>query len=162
MPSVEIIEADLGRAEHQQAIVHLTNAYAQDPMANGEALPEEVLKFLVEALRRHPTTVILLAYQGSEAIGIATCFLGFSTFAARPLLNLHDLAVLPEFRGKGVGRQLLQAVERKARELGCCKLTLEVQEDNSPARRLYERFGFADVRYGDSGPTRFLGKPLTR
>jgi ribosomal protein S18 acetylase RimI-like enzyme len=47
-----------------------------------------------------------------------------------------------------------------ARDAGCCKLTLEVQEDNLPALRLYEHCGFRDVRYGNSGNTRFLGKPL--
>jgi ribosomal protein S18 acetylase RimI-like enzyme len=35
-----------------------------------------------------------------------------------------------------------------------------VQDDNTPARNLYDRFGFRDVVYGDSGPTRFLGKKL--
>jgi ribosomal protein S18 acetylase RimI-like enzyme len=87
-------------------------------------------------------------------------FTGFSTFQGLPLLNIHDLAVLPAQRGAGVGRALLAAAEEHARATGCCKLTLEVQEDNTPARRLYERVGFRDVTYGDSGPTRFLGKPL--
>jgi ribosomal protein S18 acetylase RimI-like enzyme len=68
--------------------------------------------------------------------------------------------VLSTHRGRGIGRGLLAAAEAHARAQGCCKLTLEVQEDNTPARSLYERFGFADVRYGDSGPTRFLAKPL--
>jgi ribosomal protein S18 acetylase RimI-like enzyme len=87
-------------------------------------------------------------------------FIGFSTFHARPLLNIHDLAVVPGRRGKGVGRALLTAAEAHAGELGCCKLTLEVQDDNTPARQLYERFGFRNVVYGDSGPTRFLSKPV--
>jgi ribosomal protein S18 acetylase RimI-like enzyme len=87
-------------------------------------------------------------------------FVGYSTFQARPLLNIHDLAVLPGRRGRGTGRALLAAAEAQALAEGCCKLTLEVQDDNTPARQLYDRFGFRDVRYGDSGPTRFLGKTL--
>jgi ribosomal protein S18 acetylase RimI-like enzyme len=59
-----------------------------------------------------------------------------------------------------VGRALLAAAEAHAVAIGCCKLTLEVLEDNAPARGLYARFGFRDVTYGDSGPARFLGKPL--
>jgi ribosomal protein S18 acetylase RimI-like enzyme len=95
------------------------------------------------------------------AVGIATCFLGFSTFAARPLINVHDLAVLPEHRGRGIGRGLLEAVEHCARERGCAKVTLEVQENNSPARRLYKRMGFAQAVYAeDTGGALFYAKTL--
>jgi ribosomal protein S18 acetylase RimI-like enzyme len=78
-------------------------------------------------------------------VGIAVCFLGFSTFAAQPLINIHDLAVMPGYRGRGIGRQLLERVGAKGRELGCCKLTLEVREDNHRAQRLYQGFGFGDA-----------------
>jgi ribosomal protein S18 acetylase RimI-like enzyme len=104
--------------------------------------------------------LVLLAIAEGRPIGIAVCFLGFSTFQARPLLNVHDLAVVPEWRGKGVGWSLLSAAESRALERGCCKLTLEVQDDNEPALALYKRFGFADLVVGDSGPTRFLVKTL--
>ena len=81
---------------------------------------------------------------------------------ARPLLNIHDLAVLPSYRGRGVGHALLQAAEEHARREGCCKLTLEVRDDNARARALYRSFGFEDFAVGDdSTPTRFLGKPLS-
>lgn len=88
-----IVKADLDRPEHQSAIVALTAAYALDVMGNGGPLPADVLERLVPGLKAHPTTVILLAYVDGAAVGIATCFLGFSTFAARPLVNIHDLAV---------------------------------------------------------------------
>jgi GNAT superfamily N-acetyltransferase len=156
-----IVQADLGRAEHREAVLRLTHAYAQDPMGNGKGLADDVQQRLVPALAQHPGAVILLAYRDGEAVGIATCFLGFSTFAARPLLNIHDLAVLPELRGQGIGRQLLQAVARRARELGCCKLTLEVYEKNPGARALYESEGFGPAADGESGSAmRFLAKPL--
>ena len=60
----------------------------------------------------------------SYAVGIATCFRGFSTFYARPTIYVHDLSVLPEQRGGGIGRRLLEAVAARARLLVCCKLTL--------------------------------------
>ena len=89
------------------------------------------------------------------------CFQGFSTFAARPLINIHDLAVLPDLRGQGIGRQLLEAVECKARALGCCKLTLETQENNHRARRIYQAAGFAQAVYEDAaGGSFFFAKPL--
>src|SRR5260370_1250955 len=118
-------------------------------MGKGSALTQEALDRLIDGLRRHPTTLILLAYLQGQAAGIATCFLGFSTFFARPLLNIHDFAILPQHRGRGLGRHLLSAVEAKALELGCCKITLEVQENNVRARRGYRRAGVAAA--GDHG-----------
>jgi len=142
MPTVTVIEADLHDPQHQAAIVQLIDAYARDPMGNGAGLPPEVRDRLIPGLRQHPTSLIFLAYDGERPMGIAVCFVGFSTFAAQPLINIHDLAVLPEYRGHGVGRILLERVEAKGRELGCCKLTLEVREDNHRAQRLYQNFGF--------------------
>ena len=144
----EIVEADLGRTDHQEAVRALTAAYAIDPMGNGGPLPSDVLDRLIPGLQAHPTTLIFLAYRDRHAIGLATCFRGFSTFTARPLINISDLSILPEFRGRGLGRQLLAAVERRARELGCCRVTLEVQENNRSARRMYEAYGFSQAVYG--------------
>ena len=142
------------------AILRLIDAYARDPRGGGEALPQAVRERLVPGLAAHPTARVWLAFEGSEAVGVCVGFIGFSTFRAQPLLNIHDLAVLPGQRGRGVGQALLAAAENHARAAGCCKLTLEVQEDNLPARRLYARCGFDDVRYGNSGATKFLGKTL--
>jgi ribosomal protein S18 acetylase RimI-like enzyme len=138
----------------------MLDAYARDPRGGGEALPAAVRKRLVPGLASLPTSCAWLAFEDDAPVGVCVGFIGFSTFNAMPLLNIHDLAVLPASRGRGVARALLAAAEEHARASRCCKLTLEVQEDNHPARRLYESFGFRDVRYGDSGPTRFLGKPL--
>ena len=161
MGQPSIVEADLNRLDHQQAVLDLTDAYAADPMGSGRPLPERVRALLIPGLRAQPTVVIFLAYDGADPIGIATCFRGFSTFAARPLINVHDLAVLPSRRGQGIGRRLLAAVEQKARALGCCKLTLEVQEDNRRARRLYETVGFAQTVYAEgAGGALFFSKPL--
>src|SRR5215469_2579664 len=161
MEPTQVVEADLNLPDHQRDILVLTAAYALDPMGNGEALPRETLDRLIDGLRNHPTTVVFLAYANGEAVGIATCFRGFSTFHARPLLNIHDIAVVPQERGRGIGRQLLDAVERKAREIGCCKVTLEVQENNTRARHVYERAGISQAVYGDTtGGSLFYTKPL--
>ncbi|NOX56752.1 MAG: GNAT family N-acetyltransferase [Planctomycetes bacterium] len=158
---VQIVEADLARADHQDAVVRLIDAYARDPMGTGRPLPDSVRQGLIPALRRHPTTLVFLAFVEQVPVGIAVCFLGMSTFAARPLINIHDLAVLPEHRGQGTGRRLLEQVIQKARELGCCKVTLEVREDNRRARRLYETMGFAAPEHVNGAvPTFFLAKML--
>ncbi len=161
MRRVRIIEADLSRPDHQTAVVQLTDAYAADPMGDGRPLSPAARDALIPGLRQHPTAMIFLAFDGDDPIGIATCFRGFSTFAARPLINIHDLAVMPAHRGKGVARCLLDEVERKARDLGCCKLTLEVLENNQRARQVYAAAGFGDPVYQVSAQgSLFLSKSL--
>jgi ribosomal protein S18 acetylase RimI-like enzyme len=162
MPNpITIRHADLDHAGDAAAVVMLLDAYATDPRGGGQPLSQDVRARLISGLRQHPTSRVWLAFDDATPIGVCVGFIGFSTFQARPLLNIHDLAVLPGRRGGGVGRTLLAAAELHARESGCCKLTLEVQDDNTPARTLYERFGFRDVIYGASESTRFLAKPLT-
>lgn len=157
---LEIREADFADTVHTRAIVDVLDSYATDPVGGAQPLAPDVRDRIVPALQRHPSALVLLGFAEGRPVGVAVCFYGFSTFQALPLLNVHDLAVLPTFRGKGVGRALLAEAERRARRDRCCKLTLEVQEDNARARSLYESFGFSDFRMGDSGPTRFLSKPL--
>ena len=145
MSEVSVITADLHDSQHQLAILQLINAYARDPMGDGRDLPRGVCDRLISGLQQHPTTLILLAFDEATPVGIAVCFVGFSTFMARPLINIHDLAVIPDYRGGGrspaAGRGRGQG-----RELGCCKLTLEVREDNHRAQRLYQRFGFGHTQ----------------
>lgn len=157
----EIVQADLERPEHQRDVVALTMAYAADPMGGAQRLPQDVVERLIPGLQRHPTTLVFLAYLDGAPVGIATCFSGFSTFSARSVINIHDLAVLPEHRSRGIGRALLQAVERTARESGCAKVTLEVQEKNTRARHVYEAAGFAQASCGDdNGGALFYAKAL--
>ena len=158
MPEITIIEADLQNPKHQEAVIECIIAFAQEtpnyPYAISE-LPER----LIDGLQRHPMTLILLAYRGEQAVGIAVCYQGFSTFAARPLLNLHDLWVHPDVRRQGIGSRLLERFEAAARTRGCAVLTLEVLQDN-PARCLYERFGFNADPHDDQETTFFWKKKL--
>jgi GNAT superfamily N-acetyltransferase len=158
---VEVTEADLTDPDHARGLVDILDSYARDPMGGARPLPPAVRERLVPELAALPNALVLLAFARGGPIGAAVCFFGLSTFAARPLLNVHDLAVLPDFRGLGIGRALLEAAESRARERGCCKLTLEVREDNERARSLYESFGFGDFAPGaDPTPTLFLEKRL--
>ena len=152
--------ADFADPVDATGIVDVLNSYAADRVGGAAPLSADVRERLVPALQSHPSALVLLAFAEQQAVGIAVCFFGLSTFQARPLLNIHDLAVIPAFREKGVGRALLSEAEHRALLRGCCKLTLEVQEDNLRARSLYERFGFSDFLVGNSAPTRFLSKAL--
>jgi ribosomal protein S18 acetylase RimI-like enzyme len=158
--AITVTRADLQNPDHQRDIVTLISAYATDPMGIGRPLPDSVRDSLIESLQTHPTTRIFLAYADGVACGLATCFVGFSTFAARPLINVHDLAVLPQFRNRGIGPQLLRAVEADARSMGCVRLTLEVLRVNPRARRVYQAFGFGPSAEGDAAEMLFLTKPL--
>jgi ribosomal protein S18 acetylase RimI-like enzyme len=155
---IEIREADLSDAAQAEAVCGLVDEYARMPIAQGAPLAADVLRELVPGLRKHPAALVFLAWIEARAVGVAVCFLGFSTFLARPLINIHDLAVTAECRGHGVGQRLLEAVEARARALGCGKVTLEVRETNTSAERLYRRFGFGDVEGGPA--TLFLSKRL--
>ncbi len=152
---IKVIQADLTDPRHQSDLIAMLDAYAQDPMGGGDPMAEEVKARLVPGLQAHPAAYIFLAYRetpgGKEAVGIANCFLGFSTFAAKPLINIHDLAVVPAARRMGVGRKLLDTVTAKAKSLGCCVVTLEVRDDNPAAQKLYTDYGFHD----DGIPHRF-------
>jgi ribosomal protein S18 acetylase RimI-like enzyme len=160
--TISVVEADLGSAEHQQAILAMTDAYSRDSFGDGKPLDPGVRDRLIPGLRRHPTTLVMLAFDGTRAVGAATCFIGFSTFAAKPLINIHDLVVLPDSRKRGVGRTLLEAVESKARELGCCKLTLEVLDQNHVALGAYTSFGFERYSLQEgAGEAIFMTKPLS-
>jgi len=139
--NVDIVEADYWNPRHCSDIKYLTNSYAKDEMGGAYPLPRQTLEEMIEGLRSTSNAFSLIAYHEEEAIGIATCFVGFSTFEARKSINIHDLAVVPDYRNQGIGELLLQSIQKKARKLKCCKLTLEVRVDNR-ARELYERFGF--------------------
>jgi ribosomal protein S18 acetylase RimI-like enzyme len=159
--SIEIREADLGQAGDAAGFLEVLDSYARGVTGGSTPLDPEVKRRLVPALRAQPGALVLLALSEGRVVGIASCFFGFSTFSARPLLNVHDLAVLPELQGRGIGRALLAAAEERARARGCAKLTLEVLETNTFARRLYQERGFRDFELGGVPQrTLFLVKPL--
>jgi ribosomal-protein-alanine N-acetyltransferase len=57
-------------------------------------------------------------------------------------IHINNVAVRPQFRGRGIGTALLHRVLAEARQLGAKRATLEVRASNEAARRLYERLGF--------------------
>ena len=159
--SIEIREANLADEAHAAGLLAVLGSYAASEMGGGAQLSDDVKRRLVAGLREQTHALVLLAFSAANVVGIATCFFGFSTFSARPLLNVHDLAVLPDFQGRGIGRALLVAAEERARARGCAKLTLEVREDNVRARGLYHQSGFRDFELaGKSYRTLFLAKAL--
>ena len=138
---MQIHLADLEDAVHQQALISLLDMYSRDEFGAGKPLAAETTAKLIPGLRE-ARAVCFVAREGETLAGLALCLPSFSSFRARPILNIHDIAVAPDHRGKGVGQALLQAVEAEARRRGCCKVTLEVREDNEVAKAAYQRAGF--------------------
>lgn len=158
---MEIILADLRNSTHAEAVVVMLDIYAQDPMGGDCALSSYTKENLISELSLRGHCYCFLALEGDVPAGFAITFESFSTFKCRPILNIHDFAVSPNFRGMGVAHKLLEKVESYARELGCCKLTLEVLEGNSRAQKVYGDFGFRGYELNpELGRAMFLEKPF--
>ena len=145
---ITVREADLADPEQAAVLVEMFDAYMRDPMEGGSAPSAQVKRELIPGLRAHPACYVFFALRGEKPVGFAICFLGFSTFNARPLINLHDIFVHASARGAGIGKLILDRIEAKARSMNGCAITLEVREDNHRARGLYRKFGFARVEVG--------------
>ena len=152
-------------------VVEMISAYYADPMGNGAEYPQERTDALIAGLRAHPKAIILCAVLPDpdepvfgdtheslfgEAVGMAICFEGFSTFSAKPIVNIHDLYVREEYRRQGVAKALFAAVEEQAKAIGACRVTLEVRQDNEKAQALYRSLGYGA---GDT-PMEYWGKFL--
>ena len=158
---VHVRRVDYRNPHDAAALIMLLNTYAQDPMGGQEALPASTADTLCQRLADFTGAASWIAWAGENhanqaPVGLLNSFLGFSTFKAQPLLNVHDIAVLPAWRSRGIAQQLLPAwrsrgiaqqllaaAEAHARAQGCCKLTLEVLSNNTRAQNAYQRFGFA-------------------
>jgi ribosomal protein S18 acetylase RimI-like enzyme len=141
----EFLTCDLNSANHAEQFYELLAEYMKDKMG-GEVIPpfnhkEEVLK----NFPKDYSSMILFVKKGNLFIGMAVCFINFSTFKAKPYINVHDLIIRTGYRGKGYGKALLQKVIDIAAERNFCKVTLEVREDNLNAQALYKQLGFKDT-----------------
>lgn len=119
-------------------------------------------------------SMLLIACADDKLSGYALLLFNQATQLAR----LYSIAVSPDFRGQGVGEQLLSLCEKSAVERGYITLRLEVREDNFSAIKLYEKHGFKPLktlihyyddladglrmqkRVGTSGPHTALPMPL--
>lgn len=140
--TIQVRQVDYRNEQDRKALISLLDMYARDPMGGGTPLSCEVKSSLCNELADFPGAYSAIAWLDGRAVGLINAFVGYSTFKARPLMNVHDIAVIPESRGQGVGQALLGALEVHARNMGCCKLTLEVLSGNTRGLRSYAQFGF--------------------
>lgn len=158
---IEVVRARYDDPAHAAALLDLLDAYARDPAGGGEPLGDFAHAHLIRELAARPFMFSVLAFDGGAPVGLINAIEGFSTFACRPLVNVHDVVVASSHRGRGIAARMFAEVESIARERGACKLTLEVLDGNASARALYQRLGFAAYRLDPAmGYAQFLQKWL--
>jgi ribosomal protein S18 acetylase RimI-like enzyme len=154
--AIQIREARLDEETEVEALFEILDAYSRGPGGQSQPLSKEARENLGPGIAANPNVFVLFGCLSDRVVGAAVCYWGFSTFGGRPFVNLHDFSVLPEAQNKGVGTALMSEIERRARARGCCKITLEVNDSNEAAKRLYARVGFK----GWESPTLSVAKPL--
>lgn len=161
MSDVTVQLADFSNRKDRQALQALMQEYAADPMGGGAPLSQAVLQALPDKLLAYPGAFTVIAWRGNSPLGLINTFETLSTFKAKPLINIHDVIVTRDCRGMGLAYKMLLAVEQRAREKGCCKLTLEVLEGNERASYVYRQFGFSGYELDERfGKAMFWEKPL--
>jgi GNAT superfamily N-acetyltransferase len=114
-------------------------------LAAYEREPDAVMATEDDLLRHgfgeNPYYHCLIAEWDEKPAGFALYFFDYSTWLGRPGLYLEDVFVYPEFRGRGIGKALLQELAGIALERGCARMKWEVLDWNTPAIDFYSAMG---------------------
>ena len=103
--------------------------------------PEEAATFLQERLERKESVVYVADDEG-ELAGFVQLYPLFSSVRLAKIWMLNDLFVLPEYRGKQVSKQLIDAGKQLARETGAAGILLETEKTNEIGNHVYPAAGF--------------------
>lgn len=126
-----------------------------EKMSNQVVATEELLK---EWIFEKQKAEVIFACEGEKEVGFALFFHNFSTFLGRAGIYLEDLFVLPEYRGKGYGKGLLERLAQITVERGCGRLEWACLDWNQPSIDFYRSLGAAPM---DEWTTyRLTGKTL--
>lgn len=129
-------------------LLHDFNTEFDDPSPGVDFLTDRVAQLLSEA-----EITVFLAGEGPD--GLAVVRLRPALWSAGLEAYLEELYVVPELRGQGMGRALLDAVIGFARESGADRIDLGTGEDDTAARALYESSGFTNLEK-ETGGSRML------
>ena len=113
-------------------------------LADYEQLLDQVVAdeaTLTDQLFRKKNAEVLFALEDGKEVGFALFFHNFSTFLGRSGLYLEDLFVLPEHRGKGYGKAILQKLAAIALERGCGRMEWWCLDWNKPSIAFYKSLG---------------------
>ena len=141
---LSILNVDLQNPIHCDQVIRLLNVYMNDPMGNNSPMEKGLAPKIIAGLKKYAGYLGFFVLTGDQFAGLANCNVNFSTFQAKPLLNIHDFIVAPEYRKMGAGHFLLHEIVNSAAQNGYCRVNLEVREDNLAAKSLYKKNGFSD------------------
>jgi len=144
MKKKKFIHVDLKNKIHCSKVLELLSDYMEDKMGNGKPMPVDLGPKIIEGLNQHAAYIGFFVCIEKEFVALANCNLNYSTWQAKPLINIHDFIVSASYRNQGIGTFLLNEIEIYAKENGCCKLNLEVRQDNPKAQNLYKKVGFKE------------------
>lgn len=156
MNEVRIVKA---RPEDVPVILNLIKALAEYERLSDHVVATEA-GLRAQLFGDRPAAEVVLASVGGTVVGFALFFHNFSTFLGRPGLYLEDLFVIPEWRGRGVGRQLLAHLAALAVERQCGRMEWSVLDWNTSAIGFYERLGATIMK--DWKLCRLTGDSLSR
>ena len=131
-------------ADVPQILAFIRGLAAYEKLSGDVTATEEKLHATLFGPR--PAAECLLAFADGAPAGFAIFFTNYSTFLAQPGLYLEDLFVLPEFRGRGLGKALLLQLARLASQRGCGRMEWTVLDWNAPAIAFYESLGARRLR----------------
>lgn len=156
---MEIRPTDLDNPADVDALLKLMAEYSASDTGGSAELPDNVLQRLAVSLKSCPTFLGLIAWEGNDPVGLLNAFWSISTFKAKRLVNIHDIAVARSHQRKGIGRRLIRELNDIAKEMDCCKITLEVLDGNHGAIALYRLMGFESYQLDPAmGSAQFMQK----
>jgi len=133
---------DLDNQNHVDALLALMNDYMLDDMGLNSPLSAELGQKIVVGLRNQSNYIGFLLKSSDLYVALANSFVGFSTFKAKRLINIHDFVVTKSFRRQGVAKVFLNSIKQYGGINDYCKVTLEVRHDNPKAQSLYRKLDF--------------------
>ena len=142
--NLTFVQINLAKEEHRAALLLLLDQYMLDPMGNNAPMSAELGPKIIGGLKDYPSYLGFFVIVDGQYAALANCNKNFSTFKARPLINIHDFIVHPDFRGRGIGKFLLDEIVCYGEKNGYCRVNLEVRCDNLMAQKLYRKAGFVE------------------
>lgn len=103
---------------------------------------------------------VLAFLAGDPAVGLALLTLRPNVWFDGPVALLDELYVVPGERGRGIGTRLLHSAEDECRGLGVKLLEINVDGEDTDARRFYERHGYSDREPGQSAQELYYHRDL--
>lgn len=111
----------------------------------GYPAPADAVERRLDRLLESKADLQLVAVDGDRVVGLAGLQIGRSLEHDSPVGKLSELVVDENHRGRGLGKALVQAVEREARARGCTFLYLTTAHRRKEAHAFYERIGFVET-----------------